>query len=212
MRFLRNTWSGQLLPTALIGLLFNISPVHAAEASNQGGADTADVDLAKIQAGGKVVLISSGGRGGQFLAIDGDNRTTFRFSSSDPRPTLIVKFVESRPVHRVSVVLGSKGGKIDVYLFNELPRHPSDLDNLKPVGSIVDPGIAREAGVEFAPQNARYVALRWTLSSTHLGPVTVAEVSAFTKGDSPEIAMSLAAVSPPISLVSDPPLILPVSP
>ena len=90
------------MPTALIGLLFNFSTFGAPEKPGQDLVRTDEVDLAKVQAGGKVVLISSGVRGAGFRAIDDDHRTTFRFSSDDPRPTLIVQLIENRPIHRVS--------------------------------------------------------------------------------------------------------------
>ena len=212
MRFLRTKWSWPLLSTALIGLLVSFSSLRATEKSDQGVEQRDDVDLAKVQAGGKIVLVSSGARGGSFRAIDDDHRTTFRFSSDDPRPTLIVHLIENRPIHRVSTVVGSKSEKIDVYLLNELPRKPSDLDDLKSIASIVDPGVAREASVDFAPQNARYVALRWTLSGTNPESLNVAEVSAFTRGDSPAISAELAATDPPMYLVAGPPILPPNSP
>ena len=211
MRFLRTKWSRPLLPAALIGLLFNFSPVRANERPEQDIAQADEVDLAKVQAGGKVVLLSSGVRGGGFRAIDDDHRTTFRFSGDDPRPTLIVQLIENRPIHRVSAIVGSQSGKIDVYLLNELPRHPSDLDALNPIGSIVDPTVAREASLEFAPQNARYVALRWTFSNRGKEPLNVAEVSAFSRGNSPAGSAALAS-DPPIYLVGGPPILPLVSP
>jgi len=205
-------WSWPLLPTALIGLFINFSPLWANEKSDQGVEQRDDVDLAKLQAGGKIVLVSSGWRGGGFRAIDDDHRTTFRFSSDDPRPTLVVQLVENRPIHRVSTVVGSKSEKIDVYLLNELPRKPTDLDGLNPIASIIDPGVAREASVDFAPQNARYVALRWNLSTTTPEALNVAEVSAFSSGNSPAVSAELAATDPPIYLVSGPPIVPPISP
>lgn len=212
MGLLHKTWSRLLLPATVFSLLFNPVPFWAAEKSEEGVVQENDIDLAKVQAGGKVVLISSGTRGGRFRAIDDDHRTTFQFSSSDPRPTLIVRLLDSRPIHRVSVVVGSAGGKkIDVYLLQDLPRRPSDLDDLNPVASIVDPGIAREAAVDFAPQTARYVALRWTLSAENFGTLNLAEVSAIGRGESPVVSAELAATDPPIYVVAGPPILPPVS-
>lgn len=212
MRFLRKAWSWLLLPAAAFSLFLNPA-LGAIEASGQSGRQPDEVELAKIQAGGKIVLVSSGARNGGFRAIDDDHRTTFQFSQSDSRPTLIIKLFESRPIHRVTVLPGSNGGKkvVDVYLLNDLPHRSSDLDNLKPVGSILDLGIGREAGVEFAPQNARYIALRWTLSGTNSGMLDLAEVSAFGRGDSPVISAALADANPPIYLVEGPPVLPPVS-
>jgi hypothetical protein len=212
MSFLRTKWSWPLLSAALFALLSNFSAVRATERSDQGIDQSDDVDLAKVSAGGKIMLISSGPRGGGFRAIDDDHRTTFRFSSDDPQPTLIVQLVETRPVHRVSVVLGSQAAKIDVYLLNELPKKPTDLDPSKPVASIINPAVAREASVDFAPQNARYVALRWTLSGTRHEALNIAEVSAFGRGDSPVISASLTATDPPVYLVTGPPVLPAISP
>jgi hypothetical protein len=187
-------------------------PLRAAETSNTVVVHADDVDLAKVQSGGKVVFVSSGTRPASFHAIDDDLRTVFQFSSSDPRPTLIVKFTDTKQIHRISVVVGSESGNVDVYLLDEIPRAPSDLDKLKPVTSIVNLSIAREASAEIAPQTAGYVALRWATSGNHLQPLAVAEVSVFTNGDSPLVANALAAGGTPITLVSGPPVIAPISP
>ena len=211
MSFLRSEWGRRLLPTVLIGLLFNFSTFAAPEKSEQDLARPDEVDLAKVQAGGKIVLISSGVRGAGFRAIDDDHRTTFRFSRDDARPTLIVQLIENRPIHRVSAVVGSESGKIDVYLLNELPRHPTDLDALNSIGSITNVAVAREASLDFAPQNARYVALRWTLSNQAPEALNVAEVSAFSTGYTPAGTAALAS-DPPIYLVGGPPVLPLVSP
>ncbi len=214
MRFLHPKWSPRLLAISAIGLGLNYLPLRAAETLNRIVVDADDVDLAKVQSGGKVVFVSSGPRPASFHAIDDDLRTVFQFSNSDSRPTLIVKFTDNKQIHRVSLVVGSESGKVDVYLLTEIPREPSDLDRMKPVTSIIDLAIAREGSMDFAPQNARYVALRWAPSGSHLQPLALAEVSVFTKGDSdfPQIANALAASDPPINLVSGPPVITPVSP
>jgi hypothetical protein len=217
MKFLQPRWSPQLLAISAIGLCLNCLPLRATEMSNQIVVNADDVDLAKVQSGGKVVFVSSGTRLASFHAIDDDLRTVFQFSSSDRRPTLIVKFTDHKQIHRISVVVGSESGKVDVYLLAEIPRDPSDLDKLKPVTSIVDLAIAREASADFAPQNAGYVALRWAPPGNRLQPLAVAEVSVFTKGDSSQIgnalaANALAASNPPINLVSGPPVLTPVSP
>ncbi len=184
MRFLRAKWNGQLVVVvSLIVFSLHGRPIRAAEPSNRVVVNAEDVDLAKIQSGGQIVFVSSGQRPAVSHAIDDDRRTVFMFSSSDPRPTLIIKLTKSRPLHRVSVVVGSEAGKVDVYLLGEIPGDGSDLDKLKPVGSIVDLGIAREAVVDFAPQNARYVALRWALPKNYSRPLAIAEIGAFSNVD-----------------------------
>jgi hypothetical protein len=211
MRFLHRNWSPHLFAISAIGLCLNCLPLRAAETLNRVVVEADDVDLAKVTSGGKVVFASSGLRLASFQAIDDDRRTAFQFSKSDPRPTLIVKFAQ-KEIHRISVIVGSESGKVDIYLLAEVPRDPSDLDRLKPLTSIAVLDIGRETSVDFAPQDAAYVALRWAPSATRLQPLTVAEVSVFAKGDSPQIVTALAATAPPLDLISGPPIIAPVSP
>jgi hypothetical protein len=195
----------------LIGLSLNISPTRAAEPSNQDVVDADDVDLAKVKSGGRIVFVTSGPRQRSFQAIDDDRRTTFRFSNEDLHPTMIVQLAGNQPVYRISVVPGSQGGQVDVYLLNELSRNPGDLAAIKPTATIVDLVVGREAAVDFAPRQARYVALRWTQNKPLISAPEVAEVGAFTKGDSPQISDALAATDP-IYLVQGPPVIAPISP
>jgi len=203
MRFLHPKWSPPVLAISAIGLCLNCLPLRAAETLNRVVVEADDVDLAKITSGGKVVFASSGRRLVSFQAIDDDPRTVFQFSKSDPRPTLIVKFTQ-KEIHRISLVVGSESGKVNIYLLAEVPRSPSDLDRLKPIASMVDLAVGRESSVDFAPQHAAYVALRWAPSATPLHPLTVAEVSVFAKGNSPEIVTALAATAPPLDVISGP--------
>src|SRR5437660_3953706 len=165
MRNLRAKRGRLALLAGLSALGLNNSPIRAAETSDQAPASAAEVDLAKVESGGRVIFVSSGARLTGVRAIDDDRRTTFPFSVSDSRPTVIVELTENRPIHRVSVVLGSEGGKVEVYLLDKLPRATVDLDQTAPVASLIDAGIGHEASAEFAPKSARYVALRWTLAS-----------------------------------------------
>jgi hypothetical protein len=207
MRFLHPKWNPHLLAISVIELCLSCLPLRATETSNRVVVDAADVDLAKAQSGGEIVFVSSGQRLAAFHAIDCDRRTAFQFSSSDPRPTLIVKLAESKPLHRVSVVVGSEAGKVDVYLLDEISSDPSNLDKMRPLASIVDLAISREAVVDFAPRKARYVMLRWTAKSDRR-PLVVAEVSAFSIGVSDPSPVALTASDAP----EGPPLIASVSP
>jgi hypothetical protein len=211
MKSLHLKWNRQFVAVSLI--LFSIHgwPIRAAETSNRVVVTAEDVDLAKTQSGGQIVFVSSGQRPAVSHAIDDDRRTVFLFSSSDPRPTLIVRLTTSRPVHRVSVVLGSEAGKMDVYLLDKIRGDGSDLDKTKPVASIVDLGVAREAVVDFPPQSARYVALRWTLSKNYSHPLAIAEISAFCNGTDPA-GTRAASGPPPADAIEGPPFIASVSP
>ncbi|HWY50579.1 MAG TPA: hypothetical protein VNW72_03770 [Chthoniobacterales bacterium] len=212
MRFLHPKWNRQLLAVSLVGFSLNGSPIRADETLNRMVVTAEDIDLAKIQSGGQVVFVSSGQRAAASHAIDGDRRTVFLFSISDPRPTLIVKLTESKPVHRVSVVVGSQAGEVNVYLLDEIPRDPSDLDKVKPVASITDFEVGREAVADFAPKNARYIALRWALSKNYSHPMAVAEVSVFSNATDPTLATLAASDPPPADPIQAPPIIVSVSP
>jgi hypothetical protein len=215
MRFLRVSRGQFVLSGGLAGLLFISLPARAAdEGSTQPTvANKEIVDMAKVQAGGQVAFVSSGQRPAVFHAIDDDRRTIFRFSDLDAHPTLIVKLNETRPVCRVSLVPGSETLQVNVYLLDELPRKASDLDALEPLTSIVNLVVGREAAADFAPQNARYVALRWILASPSAGPVKVAEVSVFAQTDSHHASDLLAVADPAVSFQAvEPPDIAPVSP
>src|SRR5437588_4653056 len=133
----------------LATLLCGVPMLHA--------QDSEGFDLAKVRAGASVVYVSSGPKSVAFHAIDDDRRTTFKFSNSDLHPTLVVQLPGSQPLHRVSVVPGSENGTIDVYLLNELPRDPANMGNTKPIASIVDLAVGREAAVEFQPRTVRFV-------------------------------------------------------
>jgi hypothetical protein len=212
MRFLRAKSNGLLVAVTLIVFSLKGWPIRAAETTNRVVVTAEDVDLAKTQSGGQIVYVSSGQRPAVSHAIDDDRRTVFLFSSSDPRPTVIIKLTQSRVLHRVSVVVGSEAGKVDVYLLDEIRGDGSDLDKLKPVGSIVDLGIAREAVVDFAPRNARYVALRWALPKNYSRPLAIAEIGVFSNADPSAAGTLVASDPPPPNAVEGPPLIVSVSP
>ena len=109
-------------------------------------------------------------------------------------------------------MVGSEAGKVDVYLLDQISGDGSDLDKVEPVASIVDLGFAREAVVDFAPQNARYVALRWALPKSYSRPLAVAEVSAFSDIVDPTALTLAASNPPPPDLIQGPPVIASVSP
>jgi hypothetical protein len=90
-----------------------------------------------------------------FHAIDYDRRMTFQISSSDPCPTLIVKLAESKPLHRVSLVVGSEAGKWTFTCKTRFQAIHLISIKMRPLASIVDLAIGRKAVVDFAPQKAR---------------------------------------------------------
>lgn len=107
-------------------------------------------------------------------------QTAFRFSESDPSPTVIVEFAQSAKLHRVGTVVKAEDVKVDVYLLRELPKDVADLRFVKPDMSAIDlPDSRGMVTVDFAVTSARYVALRWTRNKSQ-EPFAVAEISAFS--------------------------------
>jgi hypothetical protein len=197
------------------GLLFLSLPIRAADESSSQPTNTGEevVDMAKVQSGGRVAFVTSGQRPAVLHVIDDDRRTVFQFSESESHPTLIVKLNETQQVRRVSLVPGSEALQVNIYLLDQLPRKGSDLGSLKPVTSIVNLVVGREAAADFAPQNAHYVVLRWILAAPFAGSVKVAEVSAFAQTDSHRPTDLLAAADPANSFqVIGPPDVAVVSP
>lgn len=154
----------------------NAYTAHGARPSEKG-----DFDLAKLEALGRVVYVSSGAIALSGRTIDNDTRTVFRFSGSDLHPTLIVELAQSEPLHRVSAVFDGEGNtKLDAYLLSGLPTRPGDLTHATPLACLVDRAhVPAAAAAEFAPNTARYVAFRWTREKSTRNPFVVAEVGAF---------------------------------
>jgi hypothetical protein len=212
MRFLHSKGNAAAFAGALLLLSLNFTSLGASPNPNAETGTGEDVDLAKVQSGAEVVFISSGKHATVSRAIDDDRRTVFEFADSDPRPVLIVKLTNSAPIRRVSLVAGSQTGKVDVYLLNQLPRDPSALDKTNPIGSIVDAAVASEATLNFPPQTARYIVLRWTVSKQAPRAISLAEVSAFGPDVLDPAAITLAAADPPPDPVEGPPAVTVISP
>jgi hypothetical protein len=146
--------------------------------------DMLNFNFANLYAKGRVVFVSSGAFGAAQRMIDDDTMSAFRFAASDPHPTVVVEMAESERLHRVSALYKMQAGQLDVYLLNELAENPGDLSGAKYVSSVTDREAGGKAALNFSPQGARYVALRWTSSKpddAHGFEVT--EINAF--GDMP---------------------------
>jgi hypothetical protein len=177
-----------LLAVSLAGTLLYILAILRAEAtepapvlssalSAQSGAP--DIDLGKLHAHARVVYVSSGAKTLAVRMIDGDGRTAFRFSESDLHPTVIIELAQNEKLHRVTAAFPAEAARLDVYLTTDLPKDRNDLQFLKPVASVVGFNGDGKAVVDFAPQEARYVALRWTRHEPGGKPFKVTEISAF---------------------------------
>jgi hypothetical protein len=172
--------------------------------------DMLNFDFANLYAQAHVVFVSSGVEPSARRIIDDDPVTAFQFAPSDPYPTAIVELADRERLHRVSAVYKMQAGRLDVYLLKELGSNPGDLSDAKPIASVTDVKAGGKAAVDFDPQGARYVALRWT--PTELDPkrgFEVAEISAF--GDVPlsmlntyEVPQVYASTSTALTLLGVP--------
>ncbi len=177
------------------------------------GNEVREFDWAKSHARARIVYVSSGPKTLGDRLIDNDLQTVFRFSESDPAPTVVVELGSSTKLHRVSAVFKAEDARVDVLLLNELPKDPADLRFAKPDASGVTlPDERGTITVDFSVSSARYVALRWKRNRRD-EPFTVAEISAFSNDPTnlittedtalTENAKSLAiAEPPPVGIVS----------
>jgi len=149
-------------------------------------------NFANLYARARVVYVSSGLLPLARRMIDDDGVTAFSFSSTDPHPTAIIELARTQQLHRVSAVYQMEGGRLDVYLLNDLRGDGTDLLNAKPVASIVN-GNGGKAAVDFEPHGARYVALRWTRQDGHNEAFEVAEVGELGELEPPHLATDPAA-------------------
>jgi hypothetical protein len=154
--------------------------------------EPADYDWAKLQTGARVAYVSSGSRLLTGRMIDNDLHSVFKFSASDSAPTVIVELAQTERLHRIAAVFKAGNAKVDFYLLDQLPKNPRDLQSMKPFATVTDaPGATGETSVDFAPNNARYVALRWVRNDPN-EPIEVAEISAFSSDPTdPEFADAL---------------------
>lgn len=142
--------------------------------------DFLNFNFANSYAQSHIVYASSGKLAQAGRMIDDDVLSAFEFSARDPHPTVVAELAKIQRLHRVSAVYKMGVCRVDVYLLNELPKSIGDWRDLKPIASIFDRDGSGEAAVDFGPQSARYVALRWTLeSSKAAAPFEVAEIGAF---------------------------------
>jgi hypothetical protein len=147
-------------------------------------------DLAKLRSKARIAEVSSGNAQLARRMIDGSTRTTFRFDANDKRPFVVVQLGEEARLNRVTAIYKSMRGRLDVYLLDEINKNTTDLNYRKPVASYVDEEGKGNVAVDFDPEGARYVALRWTpLDPNALGDFEVAEIGAF--GDVPIATMGV---------------------
>lgn len=183
--------------------------------------DMLNFNFANLYAKARIVFVSSGAEKYAKRMIDDDVITAFRFAPTDPHPTVIVELAERERLHRISALYKMEAGRLDVFLLQELGSNPGDLSGQAPIASVTDASGGGKAAVDFDPEGAQYVALRWTpAAQSSRKSFEVAEVSAF--GDMPLSMLStselpdvyadnsMGLMSPP--LVTQPPRLPLVSP
>lgn len=141
--------------------------------------DTLHFNYANQYAQGHVVYVSSSGPESPSRMIDDDASTSFSFGTNDDHPTMVVELAGRQRLHRVSALSEGAGTSVQVYLLDELGSDPGDLSHARLVSSSATQtgdGIIR---VDFDPQNARYIALRWNRSRGSHKPIEVAEIGVF---------------------------------
>ncbi len=183
--------------------------------------DMLNFNFANLYARAQIVFVSSGAEALAKRMIDDDVITSFQFAPGDQQPTVIVRLADRERLHRVSAVYKMQRGRLDVFLLQELGDNPGNLRNHKPVASVTDETGGGKAALDFDPNGARYVALRWTpADATVAQGFEVAEVSAFGEMtlsmlstiETPDIYAdnSIGIMSPPY--VPSPPVLQFVSP
>jgi hypothetical protein len=155
--------------------------------------DMLNFNFANLYAKGRIAFVSSGASAAAPNMIDDDTMTSFRFASSDPQPTVIVELAAWERLRRVSALYQMQAGQLDVFLLKELGKNPADLTGAKSIASVTDRAAQGKAAVDFDPQGARYVALRWTPATSALGQgFELAEINAF--GEMPLAMLNLTGV------------------
>jgi hypothetical protein len=184
-----------------------------------------EFDLAKWQALGRIVYVSSGASAFGIRMIDSDSKTVFRFAGADLHPTVIVELAENKPVDGVAALFDrDENVKLDVYLLNQLPKGLANLSHEDSIKCSIDFGELARAGSDFAATTARYVVFRWTRAKPTKSPFCVAELSAFSGVRPNDIPPTLADngihfasetnvdISNKLGTLADPPSVKVVSP
>ncbi len=194
-RYVRLTFrvrkEGQLAALALYGVptLESFARIHTVQAHTNFSfahlavvthlQDTLNFNLANQYAFGRVAYVSSSGSSSPSRMIDDDASTSFSFAPNDPQPTIVVGLASHQKLHRISALSAISDARVEVYLLDRLEADPSDLSHARLVGSTTISGTDDTLAIDFEPQAANYVALRWYPKHPHNQTATVAEVCAF---------------------------------
>ena len=144
----------------------------------------AEWDYASLKAKGRVIYVSSGQRLITTRMIDDNEESAYSFALNDRRPTAIVELAADEHIHRVTAIYRTRTqGRFDVYLLEDISKSSTDLNFRTPVASATDTDGDGVVEVDFNPEGARYVAIRFTPAESYAGGFEIVEINAF--GDMP---------------------------
>jgi len=158
---------------------FGLVSNSAGSRHHKGARET---DYAALRAKARVVHVSSGAVSNAAPMIDDNEKSGFTFAPGDRRPTAIVELATNEEIHRVSARYKMHTpGRLDVYLLNDMSKSAPDLNYQTPVASVTDEEGDGDASVEFDPEGARYVVVRFTPSGSFAGdrPFEITEIGAY---------------------------------
>ena len=194
-RYVRLTFhvrkEGQLGALALYGIptLESFARVHTVQAHTNFSFGamtlvshldaTLNFNYANEYAFGRVVYVSSSGASSPSSMIDDDASTSFTFAPKDPAPTVVLALANRQKLHRISALSGISDARVEIYLLDQVGENPGDLSHARLVGSATTAAGDDTVAVNFDPQMARYVAMRWIPKHPQQQLSTIAEVSAF---------------------------------
>jgi hypothetical protein len=148
------------------------------------GNDGLTFGLAELYASSRIVYISSGAPGFAPRMIDENPETAFRFSATDPHPTVVVELTAEERSHRVTVLYKIGCGHLEAFLLKDYKPSTGhvDLTGLKPVGAVSERAGNGRAIMTIDPQENPFVALRWIPDVSRCGAETfeVAEIGTFS--------------------------------
>ncbi len=161
------------------GLLSKTKPSHKR-------SHAFDYDFAALRSLGRVVHVSSGDLLQGERMLDDNTKTAFVFAQGDSRPTAIVELSTNERIHRVRALYKTQvPGRFDVYLLDDISKSATDLNYRQPIASATDEDGDGIAEVDFDPEGARYVAVRFSPADglNNQPPFEIVEINAY--GDAP---------------------------
>jgi hypothetical protein len=201
----------------------HVIPLLNRVSSNRGN-DGLTFGLTDLEARSRILYISSGPSKFSTRMIDGNPKSSFRFSRSDAHPTVVVELTAEERSHRVTVLYKMGSGRLDAFLLDEYNPPPGegkdfgssdsiDLNGLKPAATTSQRAKNGEAAMTFDPHGAGFVALRWTPGSSRSGDEAFEVAEIGVSGDTTLAMIDPAERASATNFVrADPPGEIPIIP